>query len=91
MFVYEKENLLEPSFFTFSIHYIIWWAGQVKYCYQNMTTLEWKMKKTTTENIDFQFKVLTKPKPVPFRRYVYILRENTYSITGTGERHMRVC
>ena len=32
-----------------------------------------------------QFKVLTEPKPVPFRRYVFIPWGNTYYITGTGQ------
>ena len=85
MFVYGKENCLEPSFFNFSTNAIICWVGQVKYRYQNMTTLECKLPKKTTENIVLQFKVLTKSKPVPFIRYLFILRGNTYYITGTGK------
>ena len=37
-----------------------------------------------------QFKVLTEPKTVPFKRYVYILRGNTYYITGTCQWRMHV-
>ena len=57
----------------------------------NMTTFEWKLAKTTTDNILFQFKVLTKQKPVLFRRYIFILRGNTYYMTGTGQWCTRVC
>ena len=91
MFVCGKGNFLEPSFFTFSTHAIILWVGQVKYGYQNMTTLEYKLLKTTTDNIVLQFKVLTEPKPVPFRRYVLILRGNTDYMTGTDQWCTRVC
>ena len=91
MSVYGKKNSLKPSFSTFSTHAIIWWVCQVKYRYQNITTLEWKLSKTKTENIVLQFKLLTKPKPVPFRIYVFIPRGNTYYMTGTGQWRTRVC
>ena len=63
----------------------------MKYRYQNMTALKWKLLKTTTENIVFQFKVFTKAKAVPFRRYVFIPRGDTYYITGNGQWPTSVC
>ena len=56
-----------------------------------ITTLEWKLPKTTTDNIVLQFKALNKRKLVPFRRYVFILRENEYYMTGTGKWRTNVC
>ena len=91
MFVYGKENYLEPSFFTFSTHAIVLWVGQVKCRYQNMATLEWTLSKKTMENIVLQFKVFTKPKPLPFRIYVIFPIGDTYYINGTGQCRTRVC
>ena len=47
MLIHGKENILEPSFFTFSTHVIIWWADQVKYHHQKyddiiMETVKYK-------------------------------------------------
>ena len=40
---------------------------------------------TTTENIVLRFKELTEQKPVPFRRYIFILIGKTYYMNGTGQ------
>ena len=56
-----------------------------------ITTLEWKLPKITTDNIVLQFKALNKRKPVPFWRYVFIIRGNEYYMTGTGKWRTCVC
>ena len=91
MFVYGKVNRLDQSFYNFLTHFTTWWAGQVRYPYQNMQILEWKLSTTITENIVLHFKELTEQKPVTFRRYVFILKGNRYFITGTGQWHTHVC
>ena len=75
MFFHGKVNQPEQIFFTFSTHDIIWWVGQVKYPNQNMTTLEWKLSNTTTENVESQFKSLTKQICTLQKICIYYKRE----------------
>ena len=81
-------KLSGSKFLQISNHAIIWWVGQVKYRYQNMTTLYQKLSDKTTENIMLQFKVFNEQKTVPFKRYVFIQRGNTYYMTGTCQWRM---
>ena len=72
-------------FSIFLTHVIIWWSGRLRCPYHNMHALEWKLSTTTTDNIVLRFNELTKQKPVPFRIFVFILKGNTYYMTGTGQ------
>ena len=90
MSVYGKVHLLDPSYSTCSTHVTTSLAGQVKCHYQYLMTSRCKASRITTDIIMQQLKESTEPRPVPIRRYLYILRESLLSTTVTGPWHTPV-
>ena len=90
MYVYGKAHLLYQSPSTCLTHVTTWLSVQVKCHYQDSMTSRWKTSKITSHIIMQQWKELKEPIPVPIRRYVYILRENWFYMTGNDPWHKPV-